>query len=137
MTSSELTPLGASLCMALDGRWGHVRQNARTRLNLEDFTSPPDLDREAHRARIYDQMKTLAGSGQPRDGFPVEYGGKNDAGASVTGFEMLAHGDLSLLVKAGVHWGLFAEPSPTWAPRSTTTAIWPMSSPSPFPAASR
>ena len=107
MTSTELTPLGASLRTALDGRWGHVRQSARAHLNLDDFTSPPDLDREAHRARIYHQMKALADSGQPRDGFAVEYGGKNDAGASVTGFEMLAHGDLSLLVKAGVHWGLF------------------------------
>ena len=28
-------------------------------------------------------------------------------GASVTGFELLAHADLSLLVKAGVQWGLF------------------------------
>ena len=105
--ATDLTLLGASLRTALDGRWGHVRQNARDRLNPENFSSRPGLDIQAHRARIYDQMRTLADSGQPRDGFPVEYGGKNDLGASVTGFEMLAHGDLSLLVKAGVHWGLF------------------------------
>ena len=34
-------------------------------------------------------------------------GGEGDFGASVTAFEMLGHADLSLLVKAGVHWGLF------------------------------
>jgi len=105
--ATGLTPLGASLCVALDGRWGRVRQDARERLTPEDFSSPPNLGIEAHRARIYDQLRRLADSGRPRDGFPAEYGGSNDVGASVTGFEMLAHVDLSLLVKAGIHWGLF------------------------------
>jgi acyl-CoA oxidase len=110
MTSNDatgLTPLGASLRAALDGRWGHVRQDARDRLSLEDFSSPPGLDIQAHRARIHDQLRRLADSGRLRDGFPTEYGGRNDIGAAVTGFEMLAYVDLSLLVKAGVHWGLF------------------------------
>ena len=34
-------------------------------------------------------------------------GGNGDLGGSVTAFEMLGHADLSLMVKAGVHWGLF------------------------------
>ena len=105
--STELSPLGASLAAALDGRWGHVREDARSRLNPEDFVARPGLDLDAYRARIHEQMRALAATGQQADAFPVEYGGKNDVGASVTGFEMLAHGDLSLLVKAGVHWGLF------------------------------
>ena len=52
-------------------------------------------------------MRLLAETGHARAGFREEFGGTNDIGASVTAFEMLAHGDLSLLVKAGVHWGLF------------------------------
>src|SRR6185312_6340653 len=40
-------------------------------------------------------------------GFPKEYGGEDDSGGSVTSIEMLAFGDLSLMVKAGVQWGLF------------------------------
>jgi acyl-CoA oxidase len=104
---TDLTPLGAALRTALDGRWAHVRQDARERLTAEEFMPDPTLDMEAHRSRTFDQMRRLAETGQPRDGFPVEYGGKDDVGGSVTAFEMLAHGDLSLLVKAGVHWGLF------------------------------
>jgi len=104
---TDLTPLGAALRTALDGRWAHVRQDARERLTAEEFMPDPTLDMEAHRSRTFDQMRRLAETGQPREGFPVEYGGKDDVGGSVTAFEMLAHGDLSLLVKAGVHWGLF------------------------------
>jgi acyl-CoA oxidase len=52
-------------------------------------------------------MQVLAEEGYSRLGFPTQYSGGNDVGASITGFEMLAMGDLSLLVKAGVQWGLF------------------------------
>ena len=104
---TDPTPLGSALRTALDGRWAHVRQEARERFTTEELLSDPTLDQEAHRARVFEQMQLLAATGHPRNGFPVEYGGRNDIGASVTAFEMLAHGDLSLLVKAGVHWGLF------------------------------
>src|SRR6478609_3171557 len=40
-------------------------------------------------------------------GFPEEYGGGGDIGASVAAFETLAYGDLSVLVKVGVQFGLF------------------------------
>jgi acyl-CoA oxidase len=40
-------------------------------------------------------------------GFPEEYGGGGDLGASIAAFETLAYGDLSLLVKVGVQFGLF------------------------------
>ena len=43
----------------------------------------------------------------PRSATPCEYGGKGSPGASVTAFETLAMGDLSLLVKCGVQFGLF------------------------------
>ena len=39
--------------------------------------------------------------------FLEEHGGTGDPGAAVTGIEMLAQFDLSLMVKAGVQWGLF------------------------------
>ncbi len=96
-----------ALRTVLDGRWAHVKDRARTELPAELLLSPTGLDREAHRARVADQMRTLAETGHARAGFREEFGGTNDIGASVTAFEMLAHGDLSLLVKAGVHWGLF------------------------------
>ena len=40
-------------------------------------------------------------------GFPTEFGGGGDIGASVAAFETLAFGDLSVLVKVGVQFGLF------------------------------
>jgi acyl-CoA oxidase len=49
----------------------------------------------------------MAGTGQTGMGFPKEYGGGGDLGASVAAFETLAFGDLSVLVKVGVQFGLF------------------------------
>src|SRR5699024_7171186 len=42
-----------------------------------------------------------------REGFPVEQGGAGNLGSSVTGLEMIGHGDLSVFVKSGVQFGLF------------------------------
>jgi acyl-CoA oxidase len=49
----------------------------------------------------------MARTGQTGMGFPREYGGGGDLGASIAAFETLAYGDLSLLVKVGVQFGLF------------------------------
>ena len=49
----------------------------------------------------------MAATGQTGMGFPEEYGGGGDIGASVAAFETLAYGDLSVLVKVGVQFGLF------------------------------
>ena len=49
----------------------------------------------------------MAGTGQTGFGFPKEYGGGEDIGASVAAFETLAFGDLSVVVKVGVQFGLF------------------------------
>src|SRR3954464_1404199 len=40
-------------------------------------------------------------------GYPVEYGGQDAVARSIASFETLAFGDLSLLVKCGVQFGLF------------------------------
>ena len=49
----------------------------------------------------------MAATGQTGLGFPEEYGGGGDIGASIAAFETLAFGDLSVLVKVGVQFGLF------------------------------
>jgi acyl-CoA oxidase len=59
------------------------------------------------RDRVSKLAKKLADTGRVGLGFPKEYGGSDDSGGSVTSIEMLAFGDLSLMVKAGVQWGLF------------------------------
>ena len=92
----------------LDGRWGPIRERARDLAAGQLFRPVFDMPREEYRAHVTAQVRALAASGLPRLGLPESVGGDNDVGASVTAFEMLAFGDLSLLVKAGVQWGLFA-----------------------------
>jgi acyl-CoA oxidase len=91
----------------LDGRWGHVRDRARDLAKDPRFAVDVGEDTETQRARVFERLAALAQLGYSRFGFPTRHGGSNDIGASITGFEMLAMGDLSLLVKAGVQWGLF------------------------------
>ena len=91
----------------LDGRWGAVRAKARELASDPRFVPTTGTDVEEQRARVTDQIQALADMGEPRLGFPSEYGGRDDLGGSITAFEMLAMGDLSLLVKAGVQFGLF------------------------------
>jgi len=102
-----MTELAASLQAALDGRWAHVRNEIRA-ADPRRFGPPEEeLGREAYRARTTAQLLELAKEPWARDGLPQSMGGTGDFGASVTAFETLGHGDLSLWVKAGVHFGLY------------------------------
>ncbi|WP_270888126.1 acyl-CoA dehydrogenase family protein [Pedococcus sp. 5OH_020] len=103
-----MTDLTTALRTVLDGRWASVKDEARAELDVARF-GPPDreLGTEAYRARVAEQVHLLARTGHPARGFSIEVGGSGDLGGSVTAFEMLGHADLSLMVKAGVHWGLF------------------------------
>ncbi|GAA0210101.1 acyl-CoA dehydrogenase [Saccharothrix mutabilis subsp. mutabilis] len=89
----------------LDGRWATLR---RTSLELLGKLEPAgELPRDQYRAWVLDQLRALADGGHPLIGFPAEHGGQDDVGGSVVAFEVLGYGDLSLMVKAGVQWGLF------------------------------
>jgi acyl-CoA oxidase len=91
----------------MDGRWAHVRLDARENLRDPDFLPVYGETMQEARERVTRAAKKLADSGRVGLGFPKEFGGEADSGASVTSIEMLAFGDLSLMVKAGVQWGLF------------------------------
>jgi len=56
---------------------------------------------------VRDEVVAIGAGGQAGYGFPPQYGGGGDIGASVAAFETLAYGDLSVLVKVGVQFGLF------------------------------
>ena len=108
MTTPSTADLdAATLRSFLDGRWSWIRNEVRAQLERPLLHPAMDLDVEAHRARVFEQMQELAKTPGPRHGFPKEYGGEGDIGGFVTAFETLAFGDLSLLVKIGVQWGLF------------------------------
>lgn len=92
----------------LDGRWGDVRQQVRAQLDPATF-GPPEglLPLEEHRQRTLDAVIELTKTDFARNGITEEQGGTNQHGASVTAIEMLGHADLSVMVKAGVQFGLF------------------------------
>jgi acyl-CoA oxidase len=107
--TAPLAPADAGLLgETLDGhRWAAVRERSRAMAKDPRFAVEYGEDTETQRARVLERMRALAEEGYSKLGFPTAYGGANDLGGSITGFEMLAMGDLSLLVKAGVQWGLF------------------------------
>lgn len=96
-----------ALTTVLDGRWAELRGRLRERMTSAKLADSYDLDREAHRAQVYEQLRELVETGHARVGFDLAYGGDGDIGGSVVSFELLGYGDLSLMVKAGVQWGLF------------------------------
>jgi acyl-CoA oxidase len=92
---------------ALDGRWGHVREAAREQLAGSRFVAVPGESIDQARERVSRLILQLPVDPGVAAGFPKAYGGSADPGGSVVAAEMLAQLDLSLMVKAGVQWGLF------------------------------
>jgi acyl-CoA oxidase len=96
-----------ALTTALDGRWGELRRGLRAQMAATVVGDNSDLTTEQYRRQVFDDLHLLAKTGPGRLGFDPEYGGMGDPAASVVAHEMLGFGDLSLMVKAGVQWGLF------------------------------
>src|SRR3954451_10765690 len=91
----------------LDGPYPETRERVRWWLSQPGNEPVDDLPMEAHRERVLAWVRELASEGDTAIGYPEQYGGQGSPGRSVTSFETLAMGDLSLLVKCGVQFGLF------------------------------
>src|SRR6478735_1142440 len=91
----------------LDGPYPDTRERVRWWLSQPGNEPVDELSTEEHRERVLAWARELASEGDTGMGYPKEYGGKGLPGRSVTSFETLAMGDLSLLVKCGVQFGLF------------------------------
>ncbi|MGP3775735.1 acyl-CoA dehydrogenase family protein [Streptomyces sp. SDT5-1] len=98
-----------ALTALLDGEYAEIRDLVRTNLaaHASVLEEAEELGVDAFRERVRELAVDLAATGQTGMGFPKEYGGGGDIGASIAAFETLAYGDLSLLVKVGVQFGLF------------------------------
>ena len=92
----------------LDGEQRATRERVRQLLASPDFAYRSELDREAYRGQVLAWCHRLAKEGVGQLGLPREHGGGGDPAAFLAAFETLAHHDLSLLVKLGVQFGLFA-----------------------------
>jgi acyl-CoA oxidase len=62
---------------------------------------------EEHRTLVLDSCRELAERGYGALSYPVEHGGAGDPARFIAVFETLAFGDLSVVVKFGVQFGLF------------------------------
>jgi acyl-CoA oxidase len=96
-----------ALRSVLDGRWAEVRNEVRETLRDPLFAPRHDLSIDEQRDRVMEQALRIAETSGPKRLFPKSHGGEDNVGASITAFETQGFGDLSLLVKGGVQWGLF------------------------------
>ncbi len=80
---------------------------------IKSLISDPSFDntdirlKEEYRKRVLEQCQILADHKVSNYPFPEAYGGMNNAEATTIVFETLAYGDISLLIKFGVQFGLF------------------------------
>ena len=78
----------AAMTALLDGRYADVRTLVRT--NLVEYAGileeAETLDTAAFRERVRDVVLEMAATGQTGMGFPEQYGGGGDIGASVAAF---------------------------------------------------
>ena len=126
-SSARCSTGGGPTCASARAGW------PRTRASPSSSARTPSSSGPGSSSAIH----ALAAAGYSKLGFPTAYGGSNDVGGSITGFEMLAMGDLSLLVKVGVQWGLFGGAILHLGTGATTTRTSPTSSPPSCSAASR
>src|SRR4051812_12244760 len=94
----------------LDGPHKAARDLVRDGLaaNADLLDAGLELSRPEYRDKVLEVLQQITAEGHTGRGFPKEYGGQDDLGGFLAGFETLAFGDLSLMIKAGVQFGLFA-----------------------------
>ncbi|MFG1816078.1 acyl-CoA dehydrogenase [Kribbella sp. NPDC049174] len=94
----------------LDGPHKAARDVVRAELaaDTELYDLAVRLPRDEYRDKVLELLQRATAQGHPARGFPKEFGGEGDLGGFIAGFETMAFGDLSLMVKAGVQFGLFA-----------------------------
>lgn len=107
MTTAK-DPTTTALQQVLEGPHADTWRRLRRLLSEPEFALDLGLTPYEQRERVTELMKRLAGDPLIRAGFPKRFGGSDDVAGFVTAFQGLAFGDLSLLVKIGVQYGLFA-----------------------------
>jgi acyl-CoA oxidase len=103
----EISPLGRALRVATGGRYLHVRDRARQTLPADVMVRDPGMSLDEARDWTRQSLARLTEAGFVCNGYPEQYGGRDDVGEGSVDFEMTAHGDLSVAVKSGVQFGLF------------------------------
>ena len=109
MTTTQPDATGVqaeALQRVLDGRYADLRRRIRDVFGEDEFAPPIAIGTAEYRERVRDWMQRIADDGLTAPGFPAEFGGQDDPGANIAGFETIAFGGLRLLLKFGVQFGL-------------------------------
>lgn len=105
--SSNHNVKAKDLAKIIDGENLDFKNSIKRLLSDDFFLNKDERIKESYREKILAQCKELSHQGLSTYPFPEVYGGKNDQKKSLVVFEALAYGDLSLLIKFGVQFGLF------------------------------
>ncbi len=97
----------AALHRFLDNDHWELRQRVLAVITSPEFKYLDKPTLPEYRQKVYEWLKRLADEGLGGLAFPEEFGGEDDGVQMIAVFEMLAFHDLSLMVKFGVHFGLF------------------------------
>lgn len=89
------------------GTWADTRRTSREMIKDSAFWRKDELGKDEHRERVLSQLHLLVENKTVHRAFPKEFGGEENNGANISGFEELVVADPSLQIKAGVQWGLF------------------------------
>ncbi|BDZ39638.1 acyl-CoA dehydrogenase family protein [Microbacterium suwonense] len=89
------------------GTWAHTRREAREMIKDPAFWRDDSLGKDEHRERVLTQLHLLVENSAVHRAFPKSFGGDEDNGGNIAGFEELVAADPSLQIKSGVQWGLF------------------------------
>ena len=106
---AEARPAGPAddAAVLIAGDHAELRGRVRTVLLRPELVIPDEIPRAEYRERTLAAVRVLADEGLGAIAYPREFGGQGDVGGAVAVFEELALGDLSVLVKYGVQFGLF------------------------------
>ncbi|QEW01789.1 acyl-CoA dehydrogenase [Microbacterium lushaniae] len=89
------------------GTWADTRRTAREMIKDPAFWRVDGLSMAEHRERVLSQLHLLVENKAVHRAFPKRFGGSEDNGGNIAGFEELVVADPSLQIKSGVQWGLF------------------------------
>ena len=99
--------LAQEVAQLIHGDHPELRARTRSALARPELHIPDELPRDEYRQRTLEAVEALAEAGLGAVAHPREYGGEDDPCGAIAVFEELALGDLSVLVKYGVQFGLF------------------------------
>jgi len=101
-------PLSEKIQAVLEGDYAGIRQQARDFLTQPDLLPPPPgISTKDYREKTLGWVKKMAAAGFSQISFDPKYGGGGDAKKFMNFIEIVAHQDLSFMIKQGVNFGLF------------------------------